>query len=61
MKLTREKSNRLYVIVKQTLLAYMNGAMPQVAVEYGRKTISAGYRPGLDAVEEAMAAGAVAA
>ena len=53
VKLTREKSNRLYIIVKQTLIAYMNGAMPQVAIEYGRKGISAAYRPGLDEVEQA--------
>lgn len=53
VKMTREKSNRLYVIVKQTLVAFMNGAMPQVAVEYGRKTISAAYRPAIDEVEQA--------
>jgi chemotaxis protein MotA len=53
VKLTREKNNRLYVIVKQTLLAYMNGAMPQIAIEYGRKTISSSYRPGIDQVEAA--------
>ena len=29
----------------------MNGAMPQVAVEYGRKTISAYERPTIDEVE----------
>lgn len=43
---------RLYVLVKQTLLAFMNGAMPQVAIEYGRKTISAYERPTIDEVEE---------
>ena len=48
----REKKNRLYVIVKQTLLAYMNGALPQVAIEFGRKTISAYERPTIDAVEQ---------
>ena len=45
IKIVREKKNRLYIIVKQTLLAYMNGRMPQVAIEYGRKTISAYERP----------------
>ena len=40
IKIVREKKLRLYVIVKQTLLAFMNGAMPQVALEYGRKAIS---------------------
>ena len=50
-RLIREKNIRLYVIVKQTLLAFMNGAMPQVAVEHGRKTISAYERPSIDEVE----------
>ena len=51
IKVVREKKMRLYVIVKQTLLAFMNGAMPQVALEYGRKTISAYERPTIDEVE----------
>ena len=54
IKAVREKQNRLYVIVKQTLLAYMNGSVPQVALEYGRKTISAYERPSIDAVEQEM-------
>ena len=52
IKTVREKRNRLYVIVKQTLLAYMNGTLPQVALEFGRKTISAHDRPSIDAVEQ---------
>jgi chemotaxis protein MotA len=52
IKITREKKMRLYVMTKQTLLAFMNGAMPQVALEYGRKTISAYERPSIDQVEE---------
>ncbi|WP_367718186.1 flagellar motor stator protein MotA [Nitratireductor sp. GISD-1A_MAKvit] len=52
VKIVREKKNRLYVIVKQTLLAYMNGSLPQVALEFGRKTISAYDRPSIDAVEQ---------
>jgi chemotaxis protein MotA len=52
IKTVREKKNRLYVIVKQTLLAYMNGALPQVAIEFGRKTISAYERPSIDSVEQ---------
>ncbi|VVT32334.1 flagellar motor stator protein MotA [Rhizobium sp. EC-SD404] len=54
IKIVREKQNRLYVIVKQTLLAYMNGSVPQVALEHGRKTISAYERPSIDAVEQEM-------
>ena len=52
IKITREKKMRLYIMTKQTLLAFMNGAMPQVALEYGRKTISAYERPTIDQVEE---------
>ncbi len=37
IKVGRDKQIRLYIVAKQTLLAFMNGAMPQVAVEYGRK------------------------
>lgn len=54
IKSVRTKQNRLYIIVKQTLLAYMNGSVPQVALEYGRKTISAYERPSIDAVEQEM-------
>ncbi len=52
IKVVREKKNRLYIIVKQTLIAYMNGSLPQVAIEFGRKTISAYERPSIDAVEQ---------
>ncbi|HEX7075264.1 MAG TPA: flagellar motor stator protein MotA [Hyphomicrobiaceae bacterium] len=52
VKVVREKKNRLYVIVKQTLLAYMNGSLPQVALEFGRKTISSKDRPTIDEVEQ---------
>ncbi|QDZ02694.1 flagellar motor stator protein MotA [Nitratireductor mangrovi] len=52
VKVVRDKRNRLYIIVKQTLLAYMNGALPQVALEFGRKTISSYDRPTIDAVEQ---------
>ncbi len=49
--MTREKQCQPYVIVKQTLIAYMNGALPQIALEHGRKTISASDRPTIDEVE----------
>ncbi|URK88523.1 flagellar motor stator protein MotA [Rhizobium sp. RCAM05350] len=54
IKAVHDKQNCLYIIVKQTLLAYMNGSVPQVALEYGRKTISAYERPSIDAVEQEM-------
>lgn len=55
--IVRGKQMRVYIIVKQTLLAFMNGAMPQVALEYGRKTISAYERPSIDEVEQATLGG----
>ncbi|MBU4531134.1 MAG: flagellar motor stator protein MotA [Hoeflea sp.] len=54
IKIVRTKQNRLFIIVKQTLLAYMNGSVPQVALEHGRKTISSYERPSIDAVEQEM-------
>lgn len=57
VKSTRTKSLRMFVIIKQTLLAYMNGAMPQIAVEFGRKTIPAKERPTIDEVESETTGG----
>lgn len=57
IKTTRQKKLRVYVLVKQALLAFMNGAMPQIAVEFGRKTIPAKERPTIDVVENATIAG----
>ena len=54
IKIVRTKQHRLYIVVKQTLIAYMNGSVPQVALEYGRKTISSYERPSIDAVEQEM-------
>lgn len=51
IKLTREKQCQPFIIVKQSLIAYMNGALPQIALEHGRKTISSGERPTIDEVE----------
>lgn len=62
VKIVREKRMRQYIVIKQTLLALMNGAMPQIAVEHGRKAISASDRPSVDELEEAtLAAGSVGA
>lgn len=58
IKAVREQRYRLYIEVKQTLLAFMNGAAPQIALEHGRKTIGADDRPTIDEVEvETMTAG----
>ncbi len=52
IKIVREKRMRQYVVIKQTILAFMNGAMPQIAIEHGRKTISLAERPTLEDVEQ---------
>jgi chemotaxis protein MotA len=57
IKATRTKQLRQFVLIKQTLLAYMNGAMPQIAVEFGRKTIPAKERPTIDEVENETTSG----
>lgn len=58
VKAIREKQARVFIVVKQALLAFMNGAMPQIAVEHGRKTISGYERPSIDEVEsETVASG----
>ncbi len=61
VKIVRMKQVRPYIIIKQTLLAYMNGASPQVAIEHGRKTISAYERPSIDDTENETLGGGAAA
>ncbi|GGF47867.1 chemotaxis protein MotA [Azorhizobium oxalatiphilum] len=51
IKSVREKQCQPFVIVKQTLIAFMNGALPQIALEHGRKTITEEERPTIDEVE----------
>lgn len=51
VKVARTKECHVFLIIKQTLLAFMNGALPQVAVEHGRKSIPAHDRPTIDEVE----------
>jgi len=55
VKITRQKGMRQFVVVKQTLIAFMNGAVPQVAIEHGRKTISTAVRPSINELEEEVA------
>ena len=57
IKTVRQRQLRLFTLVKQSLLAFMNGAMPQVAVEFGRKTIPSRDRPTIDTVENETIAG----
>lgn len=58
VKGVREKQCAPYTIVKQSLIAYMNGALPQVAIEHGRKGIAGADRPTIDEVESATVPGA---
>lgn len=51
IKSTRERQMDPYILAKQTLIAFMNGALPQIALEHGRKTIAPGQRPTIDEVE----------
>jgi chemotaxis protein MotA len=60
IKMVREQRCRLYIIVKQTLLAFMNGALPQIAIEHGRKMIGPGDRPSIDVVESETISGGAA-
>ncbi|MBL8791305.1 MAG: flagellar motor stator protein MotA [Rhizobiales bacterium] len=53
IKTVREKKVRIYFIVKQSMIAFMNGSMPQVAVEHGRKAVSAYERPSVADLEQA--------
>jgi chemotaxis protein MotA len=53
IKTVREKQVRTYGIVKQTLIAHLNGSLPQVAVEHGRKAVSAYERPTVSELEQA--------
>jgi chemotaxis protein MotA len=52
IKTVREKRMRIYFIVKQSMIAYMNGSMPQVAVEHGRKAVSSYERPSVADLEQ---------
>ena len=52
VKIVREKQMAPYHVVKQILIAHMNGATPHLAVEYGRKTVSRKDRPTIEQVEE---------
>jgi chemotaxis protein MotA len=57
IKVVRQHQLRVFTLVKQSMLAFMNGAMPQVAVEFGRKTIPSKERPTIDTVEDATTGG----
>lgn len=47
-----ERGNKLFECIKVVLLASMNGYAPQVAVEFGRKTLYSSDRPGFVELED---------
>lgn len=50
----------VYVSVKAGLIAYLNGAPPQIAVEFARKVLTDDVQPSFDALEAATRASAQA-
>lgn len=49
-----EDGSRIYGVIKAVLLASMSGYAPQVAVEFGRKNLSADARPSFLELEEEL-------
>jgi chemotaxis protein MotA len=47
-----EDDSKVYECVKVCLLATLNGYAPQIAVEFGRKTLFSHYRPGFQELED---------
>jgi chemotaxis protein MotA len=47
-----EEEGKIFHVIKTVLLASMNGYAPQVAVEFGRKVLYSGDRPGFIELEE---------
>ncbi len=58
-KLLEQKANEgatIYKTIKMVLLASMSGYAPQVAIEFGRKTLGSGVRPSFSELEEELKA-----
>jgi chemotaxis protein MotA len=58
-KLLEQKAHsdaKIYQMIKMVLLASMSGYAPQVAIEFGRKTLPAHDRPGFVELEEELKA-----
>ena len=47
-----EEEGKIYQCMKVVLLASMSGYAPQVAVEFGRKVLFSGDRPGFKELED---------
>lgn len=48
------EGSKIYQCIKMTLLASMSGYAPQVAVEFGRKTLTSDVRPSFRELEEEL-------
>jgi chemotaxis protein MotA len=58
-KLLEQKANEeatIYKTIKMVLLASMSGYAPQVAIEFGRKTLGGHERPSFTELEEELKA-----
>lgn len=58
-KLLEQKAHgdaKIYQMIKMVLLASMSGYAPQVAIEFGRKTLGSHERPGFTELEEELKA-----
>ena len=58
-KLLEQKAHgdaKIYQMIKMVLLASMSGYAPQVAIEFGRKTLGSHDRPGFTELEEELKA-----
>jgi chemotaxis protein MotA len=49
-----QDGSKIYQVIKVVLLASMSGYAPQVAVEFGRKTLASGVRPTFSELEEEL-------
>jgi chemotaxis protein MotA len=52
LKRKHQESAKMYQCVKVTLLASLNGYSPALAVEFGRKVISATERPSFNELDK---------
>ena len=50
------ESGKIFQMIKMVLLASMSGYAPQVAIEFGRKTLDSGVRPTFRELEEELKA-----
>jgi chemotaxis protein MotA len=52
-----EEEGQFYHAVRVALIAFLKGASPQVAIEFGRRAVPGGVRPSFQDLEKALKAG----